>query len=336
MNNNPINSGQRRFPPTYNPDQQYPQDRQSLYPMGHFLETPAPAVKPETIPQYDPAASKKILGMPQDRFTALLGTLAHAIAPQSFGGRLGAGMVNISNLLRNERMLQGRQESAVAGAKYKATAETLKAQAEKRGKVPTVKHFQVGNRSVPHSFNPDTREWELISGMRGKEVEGKSSARDKGFKQIEGVWHTGTWGKGDDFTPRRQATKAEIAKLTTVEPPAEEKPATRTEKRAQRKELRGLEASILGVDPKTGKANVDYPEAQISVDDFNELTKGPYVYQRTEGTPKQVVDWGRDVPAVPAKLEKVDVSTPEKIMDSNLPDDMKRRLLLKRFPSKFE
>ena len=136
MNSNSINLGRRRFPPVYNPNQQYPQEQQSLYPMGQFLETPAPTVKPKTIPQYDPTASKKILGMPTDRFSALLGTLAQAVAPDSFGGRLGAGVVNMSNLLRGERIMQGRQESAAIEAQRKAGTEAAKTLAERKRDIP--------------------------------------------------------------------------------------------------------------------------------------------------------------------------------------------------------
>lgn len=324
MNNNLVNLGQRRFPPVYRPNQQL-QDQQSLYPMGQFLGAPFP-VEPDAVSQYDPAASKKVFGMPEDRFTSLLGTLAHAIAPGSFGGNLGAGVVNMSNLLRNERLLQGRQKSAAAAAKQRSAAETLKAQTKKKETVPTVKHFQVGERSVPHSFKPDTGKWEPIPGMEGKEVKGPAKEKAKpptirtfrvGDRDVQHAWEptSGQWTPVAGMPGKK------------VKPPAGEKSKEMTfsEKRQRAKGKRELEISIL--DPK----NLENPALQVNVEAFNEAGDKPYVYHRTPGTPEQVVDWGRDIPAVPTTIEKVNVSTPEKIRDSDLPVEMKLNLLRTRF-----
>lgn len=329
MNNNPFNRNRQGFSPIYNPRQGYPEEQQ-LHPMGQYLSTPSP-VKPETIPQYDTAASKKILGMPVDRFSSLLGTLAAAIAPGTAQGRFGAGMVRMGDMLRQERVYQGKQESAAMAAKRR-----------EKGKAPTVRSFRVGSRDIQHAWDPDTKKWKPIPGMEGKEVISPKVQRDKGFKQIEGVWHTGTWGKGEQFAPRRKATKAEIAKLTEVKPGVGKKPKEPTfaEKRARRKEVRGLEATILGVEPKTGKPNIEYEESQIAVDSFNELSDKSYVFQRIPSIPEQAIDWRRDIPEVPAQLEKIPISqfkAPEDIMVADyLSDRAKRRLLLKLFPKKFE
>jgi len=58
------------------------------------------------------------------------------------------------------------------------------------------------------------------------------------------------------------------------------------------------------------------------------------VYHRTPGTPAEETGWfdlKRDVPAVPSTIEKVDVSTPEKVKDSSLPVEVKLKLLRTRF-----
>ena len=63
----------------------------------------------------------------------------------------------------------------------------------------------------------------------------------------------------------------------------------------------------------------------MEIDTFNRYSDKPYTYQLTPG---KVVDWGRDVPP---KVEKVDISTPEKVRDSGLPVEMKLDLLRSRF-----
>lgn len=330
MNSNSINLGQRRFPPIYNPDQQYPQEQQSLYPMRQFLETPASAVKSKTIPQYDPTASKKILGMPADRFSALLGTFAQAIAPESFGGKLGAGVVNMSNLLRGERIMQGRQESAAIEARRRTAAEERKKSAEKKGKAPTIRTFRVDDMDVQHSFNYDTRTWEPIPGMKGKKAKEAEAEEKKkpptvrtfriGDKDVQHAWDldAGEWKP----IPGMHGKK--------VAPPAGEKPKEMTfaEKRARKKELRETEVSILNPE------NLENPAIQTNIDFFNETADKPYVYQRTPGTPAEETGWfdlERDVEAIPSTIEKVDTSTAEKVKASNLSRELKLHLLKTRF-----
>ena len=331
-----------------------------LFPVGQLMEgggIPAPAMMPQQpmprqqIPQQygqRQPTGKKILGMPKDRFIALMGTIARAMAPETAAGRMGEGLVSMADMMRGERMAQGERQATEAEARRKTAAQTAKekraAATKKKGKVPTVRTFRVGDMDVQHSFNYDTRKWEPIPGMKGKkvkEVEEKKKAPTIrtfriGDKDVQHAWDTDT-GKWKSI-PGMPGKK--------VAPPAGEKPPTRTELRAQRKEVRGLEATARGVDPKTGKANIEYPESQISVDEFNELSDKSYVLRRVPGIPKEEksfmgIDVLRpDVPAVPATLEEIPISqfkTPEDVLSADyLTDKAQRRLLLKLFPKKFE
>ena len=308
---------------------------------------PMPAIMPQQ-QNYDegqPSPGKKILGMPKDQFIALMGTIAQAFGGDSASGRMGAGLVNMAGMMRQERMGQAETRAAETKAKRKAVAEAAKekrgAAAKKKEKAPTVRTFRVGDMDVQHAYDYDVGEWKPISGMAGKKVKEVKDEKKAptirtfriGDKDIQHAWdvNTGDW-KPIPGMPGKKIT-----------PPAGEKPLTPTEKRAQRKELRGLEETILGVDPKTGKANVDYPEVQISIDSWNELSDKSFVYKRTPGTPEKKTGWfdlERDVKAVPAILEEIPISqfkTPEDIKRADyLSYKAKRRLLLKRFSKEFE
>ncbi|MCK4525986.1 hypothetical protein KAW18_01340 [candidate division WOR-3 bacterium] len=320
-----------------------------LFPVGELMEDggiPAPAMMPrQQIPQqYDEGQpqGKKILGMPKDQFIALMGTIAQAFGGDSPSGRMGAGLINMAGMLRQERMGQAEAKAAEAKAKREAAAGTAKEKREsaakkrerlekKKGKAPTVRTFRVGDMDVQHTYDYDTGEWKPIPGMKGKkvkEIEGKEKPPTirtfrVGDRDVQHAWETdtGKW-KPVPGMPGKKVT-----------PPAGEKPPTHAEKRAGAKELRNAEISILNPE------NLENPAIQTNIDFFNEKTDKPYVYQRTPGTPAVETgyfDLKRDVPAVPSVIEKVDASTIEKVMNSNLPDDMKRKLLLKRFPEKFE
>jgi hypothetical protein len=335
MNNDLFTRNRRNFPPIYDPGQQY-SGKRPFYPMGQYLQTPSP-VKTEAISQHDPTASKKILGMPVDRFVSLAGTLAAAIAPESPQGRFGAGLVNMADMMRQERMGQAETKAAEAKAKREAAAGTAKEKREsaakkrerlekKKGKAPTVRTFRVGDMDVQHAYDYDIGEWKPIPGMKGKkvkDVEGKEKPPTirtfrVGDRDVQHAWESATGGwKPIPGMPGKKVT-----------PPAGEKPPTHAEKRAKAKELRSAEISILN------PANLENPAVQTNIDFFNETTDKPYVYQRTPGTPAKETgyfDLERDVEAVPSTIEKVNVSTPEKVRDSDLPVEMKLRLLRSRF-----
>lgn len=328
-----------------------PVQQRQLVPMGQVLEgdadpyresMPAPAMRPQQqdYGEGQQTQGKTILGMPKDRFIALMGTIAQAFGGDSASGRLGAGLVNMAGMMRDERVGRGEAQTETAETRRKEKREDekerRKAQATKRGKAPTVKPFRIGDRDVQHSFDYETRKWEPIPGMPGKKVTEKADERgQEGFNEIDGVWNKGFW-KGNKFTPRRKAAPAEVAKLTQVKPPEgkepkEPKAMTFPEKRARSKSAHESEKIIK---------NPEYlapefaGELQLEIDKYERYSDKPYTYQLTPGTPGKETgyfDLELDVEAVPSTIEKVDISTPEKIRDSGLPVEQKLRLLRDRF-----
>jgi hypothetical protein len=332
--------------------QRQPLPSRELVSMGQLMEgggdpfqegMPAPAMMPQQqMPRQQDYGEgrapqgKKILGMPKDRFIALMGTIAQAFGGDSPSGRMGAGLINMADIMHQERMGQAETQAAEAKAKREAAAGTAKerraAAAKKKEKAPTIRTFRVGDMDVQHSFDYETREWKPIPGMKGKPAikeEKKKAPTIRTFrvgdKDVQHAWDTDT-GKWKPI-PGMPGKK--------IKPVTGEKAITPAEKRAQRKELRDLHATILGaqVDKKTGKSvpNIEYPEVQISIDSWNKLSNKPFVYQLIPGTPKQAIDWGRDIPAIPAKLEEVDITTSEKVKASNLSRELKVHLLKTRF-----
>lgn len=178
---------------------------------------------------------KKILGMPKDRFIALMGTIAQAFGGDSASGRMGAGLVNMADIMHGERMAQGERQVAEAETRRKAAAQTAKEKREaatkKKGKAPTVRTFRVDDMDVQHSFNYDTRTWEPIPGMKGKKVKETEEKKKAptirtfriGDKDVQHAWDldTGEW-KPIPGMPGKK-----------VEPPAGEKPAM-TEAKARK------------------------------------------------------------------------------------------------------
>jgi hypothetical protein len=177
-----------------------------------FMENVSPAIAPQRLDygkeQPSSDQGKKILGMPKDQFVALMGSIAYALAPNSPGGRMGAGLINMANMMRQERLERGKEEKETAkeaedkrrweaqekrlGQKKYAgdvaqfvdiygrppeSAEELgkfktqiTPEKKETGKAPTIKTFRVGERDVPHSYNLETKKWEPIPGMPGKKV----------------------------------------------------------------------------------------------------------------------------------------------------------------------
>ena len=113
-----------------------------------------------------------------------------------------------------------------------------------------------------------------------------------------------------------------IEKIRTIYEKTETKPPTYAEKRARAKAAKESEAIILNPEYQSAEYQ---NELQMEIDNFDRYSDKPYTYRMTPG---RVVDWGRDVPP---KVEKVDISTPEKIRDSDLPVEMKLKLLKTRF-----
>ena len=294
---------------------------------------PMPAMMPqEQLPQQQDYGNegqpqgKKILGMPKDQFIALMGTIAQAFGGDSPSGRMGAGLINMAKMMREERMGQGKARAEAAKEKRTEAAKKREGLEKKKGKAPTVRTFRVGDMDVQHTYDYDTGEWKPIPGMKGKKVK-EAEGKEKppairtfriGDMDVQHAWETdtGEW-KPVPGMPGKKVT-----------PPAGEKPPTHAEKRAGAKELRNAEISILNPE------NLENPAIQTNIDFFNEKTDKPYVYRRTPGTPAKETgyfDLERDVEAIPTTIEKVDISTKEKVRDSDLPVEMKLRLLRSRF-----
>lgn len=119
-------------------------------------------------------------------------------------------------------------------------------------------------------------------------------------------------------TKRKKAQK-EIGK------PENEKSLSASEKRQRAKDTKTAEDLILNED------NWDSSSLQTEIDFFNEFSDKSYVYQIKPGEKKSRM--GIDVLAkdIPAKPEKIDISTPEKIRDSSLSQEQKLKLLKERF-----
>ena len=126
------------------------------------------------------------------------------------------------------------------------------------------------------------------------------------------------------FEKTKQAEAKARAKYAKAETD-KKKLMTFPEKRARGKELRETEKRILN------PANVEAQQLQVDVEFFNENTDKPYIYVRKQGEEKSFlgVDFLR--PDTSTKIEKVDVSTPEKIRDSSLSREQKVKLLKERF-----
>jgi hypothetical protein len=330
MNNRFFNLGQREFPQVYNePDElQRPwySPRQAGYP---GMRASIPAVKPETIPQYDPTVSKKIFGMPVDRFASLLGTLSAAIAPRSAQGRFGAGMVRMGDIMRGERLLAGRQESAAMEARRKAAAETEKEkrkaevkERERLAKVPT--GWESIYKEMEGKINPDTgrpytamEKYAAFKKIGGKEAAAKEPKVERFAVDGRLVPHTYDAKKGK-YVPIPGMKGKKVKPVAGKEPKA----MTFAEKRARAKAAKGSEEKILN--PKYQSSEYQN-ELQLEIENFARYSDKPYTYQLIPG---QVIDWGRDIPP---KVEKVDISTPEKIRDSGLPVETKLELLKTKF-----
>ena len=321
------------------PVQPSPQRQSNFIPMASLaqqgggvspfgMQAPLPQEQPQA-QDYDPSTTKKIMGMPKDRFIALMGSIAQAFGDDSASGRMGANLINMAEMMRDERVGQTEAQAGTAETRRKEAREDAKerrkAAATKKGKAPTVKTFRVGNMDVQHSYDSDTGKWEPIPGMLGKKVEEKEGKAPtiRTFR----VGDMDVQHKYDFAAKKWEPIPGMPGKK--IKPPAGEKPKEMTfsEKRARVKAAKDSEAIILNPEYQTS----EYQDGlQVEIDNFERFSDKPYTYLIIPG---RVVDWGRDVSP---KREKIDISTPEKIMESNLPDDRKRRLLLQRFPARFK
>jgi hypothetical protein len=208
--------------------------------MGKFVNFPERDLGPDYGEGRDQPTGKKILGMPKDRFIALMGTIAQAFGGDTPSGRMGAGLINMADIMRQERMGQAETRAAEAKAKREAAAGTAKErraaavkEREKKEKIPSAwEAFYTEKKS---EIDPETKFPYTAAKIHTafKKTGEKKPTIPKGqadFEQIEGVWHAGYQHfnpetKKYDFIPTREATKAEIAK-TEVKPIVGKEPLT--------------------------------------------------------------------------------------------------------------
>lgn len=349
------NLGALAVPPSFSPPQRDPgpPPQRNFASMGQIMGggvNPSMLAQPKP-EQYDTGGKTKgktILGMPKDQFVALMGTIAQAMAPDTAAGRLGSGLVNMSKLMRDERLGENVAQAKEMQSRREAAAKNRQAAQARKEKVPSAWeaiYGDLGGKVNPKTGRPYTAAEKYAVFKKTGAQRPAIPAGKEGFNEVNGKLHKGFWhidsNKGEYvFAPIREATRPEVEKYI-----GGGKPPTLAERRAERKEIRDLETTVRGANPKTGKTNIEYDESQIYVDEFNELSDKSYLLRRVPGTPKEEksflgIDALRpDIPATPATLEKVSLSqfkTPESIKDADwLSRKAKRRLLLKKFPELF-
>jgi hypothetical protein len=122
----------------------------------------------------------------------------------------------------------------------------------------------------------------------------------------------------------REAEASESAKARHRASPVakEDKGMSDSEKRQRANDILSLERRIVsGESPET---------VEVDIEAFNENSGKPYIYitEEKEGS----WPWSDSV----VVNKRVDVSTPEKVKEADIPADIKRKLLLQRFPELFD
>ena len=136
-------------------------------------------------------------GLPLDLGVTLAGMLAHSIAPNEWGGRMGAGLANLAGPIYGKRMEYELEEPERGLRKRLLRAKITKAE---EPKIP----------SEWEAYRTGT-EAEKAVVERYKEL-GKTQKTDEGFNKIGGKWYSGIW-EGNKFIPRRETSVSETAKL---------------------------------------------------------------------------------------------------------------------------
>jgi hypothetical protein len=252
--------------------------------------------------------------MTTDQFVSLAGALGHAIAPNTPQGRVGSVMSQFGQqeMLRRRGMAEALRKEGIEREKlHTKTLIDVGAEERKResdiataktlaGTKATAAKTLAGAKVTAAGTLAGTKAGAEKIKATAKKLEGKESIRQFNVKEARLGKETGKGKKG--ITP--------------------------AEKWKQTKDIKAAEMNIL--DPEF----LEDPRIQTEIDFVNEYGDKPYIYQRTEGTPGKETgyfDLERDVEAIPSTIEKVDVSTPEKIRDSHLSRKMKMKLLKTRF-----
>lgn len=277
----------------------------------------------------DPSQARKTLGdwgakkfaggMTTDQFVSLAGALSHAIAPRTPQGRVGAVMSQFGQQEQQKRT--GMAETLRQERLKKAETLRLEDREAKRFRTKSLLGVGKEERGYEHAKGMA----ETLAGTKKSEAEKTQSRWEKGQARLKGQHALTQAG-----IERRH--KINQARLREQDGAGKgEKDITPSEKWKREKDIKAAEMNIL--DPGL----LEDPRIQTEIDYFNEHTDKPYFYQRTEGTPGKETGWfdlERDVEATPSTIEKIDVSTPEKIRDSDLPYETKLKLLQTRFGAK--
>jgi len=147
-------------------------------------------------------------GMPRDLFVALTGQAAQAIAPTTPQGRLGGGLARMAGDVYGRRMR--RQEEEPERALRRKIGEARLKQLEEPKTVSWKTIDPETGQERTFYGRPEDRPSETITG-----ISTRKARREKGIKQIEGKYYTGHYDETGKFAPRRELTKAEMAKQVT-------------------------------------------------------------------------------------------------------------------------
>ncbi len=287
-----------------------------------------PAIKPsmisgmETVSQNAKAreslggwGEKKFAGgMTTDQFVSLAGALSHAIAPKTPQGRVGSVMSRLGQQEQQRRM--GMAET-LRQEKLKKE-ETLRLEDREAKRFRTKALLDVGKEE--RGYEHETGKAKTLAGAKKAEA-GKVQTR---HEEKETGRRTRAEKKLAEDKRQFRIRETRLGKETGQG----KKGITPAEKWKQTKDIKVAEMNIL--DPEL----LEDPRIQAEIDFVNKYGDKPYFYRRTEGTPGKETGWfdlERDVEAIPSTIEKVDISTPEKIRDSDLSREIKMKLLQTRF-----
>jgi len=147
-------------------------------------------------------------GIPRDLFMTLTGQAAQAIAPRTASGRLGGGLARMAGDVYGRRMR--REEEEPERALQRKVREAQLRKLERPETVSWKSIDPITGQERTFYGRPEDRPSEVITGMPTRKAR-----REKGIKQIEGKYYTGHYDETGKFAPRRELTKAEMAKQVT-------------------------------------------------------------------------------------------------------------------------
>jgi len=180
------------------------------------------------------------------------------------------------------------------------------------GKLRLEEKKQTGRVSLQTQEDVAAMEREKVK-SRAKTVNAKGKTIDM-YKEIDGKWY-------ESKVPINEKLEKTQAGWGIVRPtfkPETKKTTSETEKRQRAKDVKKAEDVILNPD------NKENPRLKTEIDFFNKYSDKPYIYVWKEEVKGRWND-------IEAHVEKIDISTPEKIRDADIPREKKIELLKSRF-----